>query len=108
MVIEQDARGERAFDIYSRLLKERIIFLGDAIEDHIANLIIAQLLHLEADDPDKDVSLDRARAASRSPGGGSGRPCPGSACAPSFAGGTRPPAIGGEKIWPVSLYSRRQ
>jgi ATP-dependent Clp protease protease subunit len=57
MVIESSARGERAFDIYSRLLKERIIFLGDAIEDHIANLIIAQLLFLESEDPEKDISL---------------------------------------------------
>jgi ATP-dependent Clp protease protease subunit len=57
MVIESSARGERAFDIYSRLLKERIIFLGDAIEDHVANLIIAQLLYLESEDSDKDISL---------------------------------------------------
>ena len=57
MVIESSARGERAFDIYSRLLKERIIFLGDQIEDHIANLVIAQLLFLEAEDPEKDISL---------------------------------------------------
>jgi ATP-dependent Clp protease, protease subunit len=57
MVIESSARGERAFDIYSRLLKERIIFLGDPIEDHVANLIIAQLLFLESEDPEKDISL---------------------------------------------------
>jgi len=57
MVIESSARGERAFDIYSRLLKERIIFLGEAIEDHVANLVIAQLLFLESEDPDKDISL---------------------------------------------------
>lgn len=57
MVVEQTSRGERAFDIYSRLLNERIIFLGTPIDDNIANLIIAQLLHLEAEDPDKDVSL---------------------------------------------------
>jgi ATP-dependent Clp protease protease subunit len=57
MVIESSARGERAFDIYSRLLKERIIFLGDAIEDHVANLIIAQLLFLESEDQEKDISL---------------------------------------------------
>jgi ATP-dependent Clp protease, protease subunit len=57
MVIESTSRGERAYDIYSRLLRERIIFLGDAIEDHVANLIIAQLLFLEAEDPDKDISL---------------------------------------------------
>ncbi len=57
MVIESSSRGERAYDIYSRLLKERIIFLGDAIEDHVANLIIAQLLFLESDDPEKDISL---------------------------------------------------
>ena len=57
MVIESSARGERAFVIYSRLLKERIVFLGDAIEDHIANLIIAQLLFLESEDAEKDISL---------------------------------------------------
>jgi ATP-dependent Clp protease protease subunit len=57
MVVEQSGRGERAYDIYSRLLKERIIFLGDEIEDQSANLIIAQLLFLEADDPDKDIHL---------------------------------------------------
>jgi ATP-dependent Clp protease, protease subunit len=57
MVIESSARGERAYDIYSRLLKDRIIFLGDVIEDHMANLIIAQLLFLEAEDPDRDISL---------------------------------------------------
>jgi ATP-dependent Clp protease protease subunit len=57
MVIESSARGERAFDIYSRLLKERIIFLGEGIEDHIANLVIAQLLFLESEDPTKDISL---------------------------------------------------
>jgi ATP-dependent Clp protease, protease subunit len=57
MVIESSARGERAFDIYSRLLKERIIFLGEMIEDHVANLVIAQLLFLESEDPDKDISL---------------------------------------------------
>jgi ATP-dependent Clp protease protease subunit len=57
MVIESSARGERAFDIYSRLLKERIIFLGEPIEDHIANLVIAQLLFLESEDPAKDISL---------------------------------------------------
>jgi ATP-dependent Clp protease protease subunit len=57
MVVEQTARGERAFDIYSRLLAERIVFLGTPIDDQIANLIIAQLLHLESDDPDKDIYL---------------------------------------------------
>ena len=57
MVIEQDSRGERAFDIYSRLLKERIIFLGTPIVDEIANLLVAELLHLEAEDPDKDISI---------------------------------------------------
>jgi ATP-dependent Clp protease protease subunit len=56
-VVEQTSRGERAFDIYSRLLKERIIFLGTAIDDTVANLVMAQLLHLEGDDPDKDVAL---------------------------------------------------
>jgi ATP-dependent Clp protease protease subunit len=57
MVIEQTSRGERSFDIYSRLLNERIIFLGTPIDDQIANLIIAQLLHLESEDPDKDIHL---------------------------------------------------
>jgi ATP-dependent Clp protease, protease subunit len=57
MVIEQDSRGERAFDIYSRLLRERIVFLGTPIDDQIANLFVAELLHLESDDPDKDISI---------------------------------------------------
>ena len=57
MVIESSSRGERAYDIYSRLLKERIIFIGDQIEDHLANLVIAQLLFLESEDPEKDISL---------------------------------------------------
>ena len=57
MVIERTARGEREFDIYSRLLNERIIFLGTPIDDQIANLIVAQLLHLESEDPEKDISL---------------------------------------------------
>jgi len=57
MVIEQSPRGERSFDIYSRLLNERIVFLGQPVDDDIANLIVAQLLHLESQDPDKDVSL---------------------------------------------------
>jgi ATP-dependent Clp protease, proteolytic subunit ClpP len=57
MVIEQTSRGERSFDIYSRLLNERIIFLGTPIDDQIANLVIAQLIHLESEDPDKDISI---------------------------------------------------
>ncbi len=57
MVIERSARGEREFDIYSRLLNERIIFLGSPIDDQIANLVVAQLLHLESSDPDKDISI---------------------------------------------------
>ncbi len=57
MVIEQTPRGERAYDIYSRLLKERIIFLGSAIDDNVANLVIAQLLFLEAEDPKRDITL---------------------------------------------------
>ncbi len=56
-VIEQTSRGERSFDIYSRLLNERVIFLGTPITDEVANLIVAQLIHLESDDPDKDISL---------------------------------------------------
>ena len=57
MVVEQTSRGERSFDIYSRLLNERVIFLGQPVDDDIANLVVAQLLHLESDDPDKDISL---------------------------------------------------
>ena len=57
MVVEQTARGERAYDIYSRLLTERIIFLGTPVDDNVANLVIAQLLHLESDDPEKDISI---------------------------------------------------
>lgn len=57
IVVEQSGRGERSYDIYSRLLKERIIFLGGAIDDNVANLVIAQLLFLEAEDPDKDIHL---------------------------------------------------
>jgi ATP-dependent Clp protease protease subunit len=57
IVVEQSGRGERSYDIYSRLLKERIIFLGGSIDDHVANLVIAQLLFLEAEDPDKDIHL---------------------------------------------------
>ncbi len=57
MVVEQTSRGERSFDIYSRLLNERIIFLGTAVNDDIANLIVAQMIHLESEDPDKDISL---------------------------------------------------
>jgi ATP-dependent Clp protease, protease subunit len=57
MVIEQTSRGERSFDIYSRLLNERIVFLGTPVDDQIANLMVAQLLHLESEDPDKDISI---------------------------------------------------
>ncbi len=57
MVVEQTSRGERAYDIYSRLLKDRIVFLGTAIDDHIANVVTAQLLFLEADEPDQDISM---------------------------------------------------
>ena len=69
VVVEQTARGERSFDIYSRLLKERIVFLGTPIDDTVGNLIMAQLLHLESEDPDKDINL-----YINSPGGAS-RPC---------------------------------
>src|SRR3978361_617945 len=55
VVVEQSARGERSFDIYSRLLRERVVFVGSAIDDDIANLVVAQLLHLEAEDPHKDI-----------------------------------------------------
>ena len=57
IVVEQTSRGERSYDIYSRLLKDRIIFLGEAIDDHISSLVIAQLLFLEAEDPEKDIFL---------------------------------------------------
>jgi ATP-dependent Clp protease protease subunit len=56
-VVEQSARGERSFDIYSRLLNERIVFIGTPVDDQVANLVVAQLLHLESEDPDKDISL---------------------------------------------------
>lgn len=65
VVVEQTSRGERAFDIYSRLLSERIIFLGTPINDQVANLVVAQFLHLESEDPDKDIAL-----YINSPGGG--------------------------------------
>jgi ATP-dependent Clp protease protease subunit len=65
MVVEQSPRGERSFDIYSRLLNERIVFVGTAIDDEVANLVVAQLLHLESEDPDKDISI-----YINSPGGG--------------------------------------
>src|SRR4051794_18596483 len=65
MVVQQDARGERSFDIYSRLLRERVVFVTGEINDEIANLVVAQLLHLEADDPEKDIQL-----YVNSPGGG--------------------------------------
>jgi ATP-dependent Clp protease protease subunit len=57
VVIQQDARGERSFDIYSRLLRERVVFVGTAIDDDVANLVVAQLLHLEAEDPEKDIYM---------------------------------------------------
>src|SRR5688500_16064758 len=57
VVIEQDSRGERSFDIYSRLLRERVVFLGSPVDDDVANLVVAQLLHLEAEDPEKDIQL---------------------------------------------------
>jgi ATP-dependent Clp protease protease subunit len=65
MVVEQSPRGERSFDIYSRLLNERIVFIGIPVDDELANLVVAQLLHLESEDPDKDISL-----YINSPGGG--------------------------------------
>ena len=57
MVVEQSARGERSFDIYSRMLNERVIFLGTPVDDQIANLMVAQIIHIESEDPDKDISL---------------------------------------------------
>ena len=57
VVVQQDSRGERSFDIYSRLLRERVVFVGSAIDDEVANLVVAQLLHLEAEDPEKDIFM---------------------------------------------------
>jgi ATP-dependent Clp protease, protease subunit len=57
MVVQQDSRGERSFDIFSRLLRERVVFVGTAIDDDVANLVVAQLLHLEAEDPEKDIQM---------------------------------------------------
>jgi ATP-dependent Clp protease protease subunit len=57
MVVEQDSRGERSFDIYSRLLRDRVVYLGTPVDDQVANLVVAQLLHLESEDPEKDISL---------------------------------------------------
>ena len=57
MVVEQTSRGERAYDIYSRLLKDRIVFLGGQVDDHVANIIIAQMLFLESEDPEKEIHL---------------------------------------------------
>jgi ATP-dependent Clp protease protease subunit len=57
VVVQQDSRGERSFDIYSRLLRERVVFVGTEINDETANLVVAQLLHLEAEDPDKDIQM---------------------------------------------------
>src|SRR5690242_20625362 len=57
VVVEQSARGERSFDIYSRLLRERVVFVGSPIDDEVANLVVAQLLHLEAEDPEKDIQM---------------------------------------------------
>ena len=57
MVVEQSARGERAYDIYSRLLKDRIVFIGEAVDDHMANLVVAELLFLEKEDPDRDIEM---------------------------------------------------
>jgi ATP-dependent Clp protease protease subunit len=57
IVVQQDSRGERSFDIYSRMLRERVVFVGSAIDDEVANLVVAQLLHLEAEDPDKDIQM---------------------------------------------------
>ena len=65
VVVQQDSRGERSFDIYSRLLRERVVFVGAPIDDEVANLVVAQLLHLEAEDPDKDIQM-----YINSPGGG--------------------------------------
>jgi ATP-dependent Clp protease protease subunit len=65
VVIQQDSRGERSFDIYSRLLRERVVFVGSPIDDEVANLVVAQLLHLEAEDPEKDIQM-----YINSPGGG--------------------------------------
>ena len=76
MVIETTGRGERAYDIYSRMLKERVIFLVGPVEDHMANLVVAQLLFLESENPDKDIHLYiNSRAARSTPGSRSTTPC---------------------------------
>ena len=69
MVVEQTSRGERAYDIYSRLLRDNIIFLGTPIDDQVANLIVAQMLFLQGEDPEKDVRSTSIRRAGRSPRG---------------------------------------
>ena len=95
MVVEQSARGERAFDIYSRLLKERIIFLVGPVEDQVANLVVAQMLYLESENPDKDIHL-----YINSPGGSVTAACPSTTPCSSFAATSarcvlvRPPAWG--------------
>ena len=71
MVVEQTSRGERAYDIYSRLLKERVIFLVGGIDDHMANVIVAQMLFLEAENPEKDISLASLRYSSTTCSGSS-------------------------------------
>ena len=95
VVVQQDARGERSFDIYSRLLRERVVFLGGAIDEEIANLVVAQLLHLEAEDPDKDIQL-----YVNSPGGPGLRGARDlrHACA-SSSPTSRPPAAGSRCRW---------
>ena len=76
MVVEQTSRGERAYDIYSRLLKERVIFLVGGIDDHMANVIVAQMLFLEAENPEKDISLYiNSPGASSPPAWRSTTPC---------------------------------
>jgi ATP-dependent Clp protease protease subunit len=83
VVIEQTARGERSFDIYSRLLNERIVFIGQEFDDQLANIVVAQLLHLQSEDPDKDISI-----YVNSPGGSTSSPT----CRRSASASPCPPA----------------
>ena len=75
MVVEQTSRGERAYDIYSRLLKERLIFLVGPIDDHMANVVVAQLLFLESENPEKDINITSTRRVAWSPAWRSTTPC---------------------------------